>query len=167
MHSSRPPFVCSDTHNILISFQAASYGCIADSENNPRRPPGNSKDRAGEGRTSGNRVLLIGRLRELALYRAEVLSGHGFRVQTPQTREEAIRAIRNRAFDVVVLSYTLSSEIVEELAQLVREHCPTCPLIAITDTRRLDRRIYPDETVIADEGPAALVAALRRLTRRQ
>ncbi|HWC20243.1 MAG TPA: response regulator [Terriglobales bacterium] len=167
MHGSHQPLIYSDTPNVLISFQPPPYWCAADREGSPPRPPRKSKNGPGEARTAGNRVLLIGRFRELALYRAEVLSGHGFRVFTPQTLEEAVRVIRSKAFDVAVLSYTLSSEIVEQLAQLIREYCPSSPLIAISETQRLDRRINPDETVIADEGPAALIAALRRVTRKQ
>lgn len=84
---------------------------------------------------------------------------------TPGTLEEAIAAIRNGGFDIAVLSYTLSNETVQELAELVREYCPNCPIIAISGNRRLDREIRPDEMVNADDGPAALIAALRRVTR--
>lgn len=121
--------------------------------------------RAGRG-AGGNRVLLFGRLRELALYRAEVLSSRGFSVVTPRNKEEAKEAIWRGDFDVVVLTYTLSSETVEELADLLREHCPNCPLIAISDSAKVDRRIHPDETVRADDGPPALLAAIRKVLRR-
>ena len=163
MQASRS-LLSSEISSCIISLQAPAYGCVADHRDNLAPSRGKSKAGPSQRRTSGNRILLVGRFRELALYRAEVLSGYGFRVLTPQTLEEAIRVIRAKAFDVVVLSYTLSSQIVEELAQLVREYCPSSPLIAISDTQRLDRRIYPDETVIADEGPSALIAALRRVT---
>ncbi len=115
--------------------------------------------------TSGNRVLMFGRIRELALYRAAVLRDRGFDVVTPQTREEAIANIRNGNFDVAVLTYTLSNDIVQELSELVREYCPDCPLIAISNSKRSDRVVGPDYMVNADEGPAALIAALRRVTR--
>ena len=110
-------------------------------------------------------MLLVGKLRELALYRAEVLRMHGFVVTTPATVVAAMEAVRRRQFDIVVLSYTLSSDVVEELAEQVRQYCPRCPLIAISDTRRTDKRILPDETVFAEDGPAALIAALRRVCR--
>lgn len=116
-------------------------------------------------RTKGNRVLMLGKMRELALYRATVLADHGFTVATPQNHDEAVAAIRAGHFDIAILSYTLSNETVQKLAELIREYCPECPLIVISKMRRKDREIAPDETVDGDEGPAALVAALRRVTR--
>src|SRR6185437_8158207 len=64
----------------------------------------------------GNRILMYGRLRELALYRAAVLQDRGFSVTTPETLEEATTAIRKGGFDTVVLTYTLPNEVVKELA---------------------------------------------------
>jgi CheY-like chemotaxis protein len=139
-----------------------------------RRNPGNTAfplegpDRRGapERRTTkGRRILMFGRIRELALYRAEVLRDRGFEVATPDSREDAIAAIRKGNFDVAILTYTLPNEIVQELAQLVREHCPACPLIAISNNTRMDREIRPDLMVNADDGPQALIAALRRVVR--
>ena len=116
-------------------------------------------------RTAGRRILMFGRIRELALYRAEVLRDRGFEVTTPDSREEAIAAIRKGNYDLAILTYTLPNDIVQELAQLVREHCPECPLIAISNNTRMDREIRPDVMVNADDGPNALIAALRRVTR--
>ena len=118
-------------------------------------------------RAKGNRVLLFGRFRELALYRAEVLRSQGFAVTTPFSREDSIAAVRRGHFDVAVLTYTLSSETVQELAELIREYCPECPIIAISNSDKEDREIDPDEIVIADDGPPALLAALRRVSRRR
>jgi hypothetical protein len=42
---------------------------------------------------SGNRVLLLGRLRELALYRAEVLHDRGFEVKIPEDNQGAMAEI--------------------------------------------------------------------------
>ena len=114
-------------------------------------------------RTKGNRVLMFGNNRELALYRAIVLSEHGYAVAIPNNREEAATAIRKGNFDIAVLTYTLPNETVQELAQLVRDHCPECPLIIIAKTPRMDREIGPDEIVDGDEGPTALLSALRRV----
>jgi hypothetical protein len=111
------------------------------------------------------RVFLFGRQRELALYRAEVLRDRGFRVVVPQNKYEAITAMAGCDFDVAVLSYTLSSDTLEELAELLRQNCPGCPLITISETGHVDRKIKPDEVVIAGDGPAALLKALRRVRR--
>lgn len=113
-----------------------------------------------------NRVLMLGSIRELALYRAEVLQQHGFHVQIATQREQALDLIQARNYDVVVLSYTLPDSAVREFADEMREHCPDCPVIAITDARRPDPIIRPDQMIIADEGPAALLSALRTVLRR-
>jgi CheY-like chemotaxis protein len=113
-----------------------------------------------------NRVLLFGRFRELALYRAEVLRSEGFAVVTPFSREESLAAVRRGHFDIAILTYTLPSETVQELAELIREYCPECPIIAISTSKKEDREIDPDEIVVADEGPPALLAALRKAARR-
>ena len=108
-----------------------------------------------------NRVLMFGKMRELALYRAEVLRAHGFSVAIPASKTEAIAAIRRADFDVVVLSYTLSNDTVEEIAELVRQHCPDCRLVTISDTTYRDAKINPDANVLADHGPKGLIEALR------
>jgi hypothetical protein len=150
---------------LVFPWEVIPYVCVAgrDRSAHPRQP--RLKERPNEKSTTGNRVLLIGRLRELALYRAEVLRTHGFRVLTPSTTTEAMEVIRRSQFDIAVLTYTLSSEVVEELAEQIRQYCSDCPLIVISDTHRIDKKIYPDQTVLAEEGPAALIAALRRVTR--
>jgi CheY-like chemotaxis protein len=113
--------------------------------------------------SSANRVLLLGRIQELALYRAEVLRDRGFEVRASTDKDQAIQLIRGKDFDAVVLSYTLSSETVEELAEEIRESCPECPLVVIAQTGRFDRKIAPDAVALADDGPQALVSALRRV----
>ncbi len=142
------------------------FAFSADKNGSVDWPERRLKDRSNARSTTGNRVLLIGRLRELALYRAEVLRTHGFQVLTPETPAEAMELIPRGGFDIAVLTYTLSSDLVEELAEAIRQSCPDCPLIAISDSERLDKKIFPDQTVLAREGPAALIAALRRVTRR-
>jgi hypothetical protein len=110
-----------------------------------------------------NRVLMFGRLRELALYRAEVLCAHGFKVTVPASKADAVAAIRRGGFDVAIFTYTLSSDTVEELAELVRQHCPDCRIITISETKNHDAKIAPDANVLADEGPRALLQALRAM----
>lgn len=126
-----------------------------------RRPDGS--DAQSKPSASYGRVLLFGKHRELALYRAEVLRHSGFRVVIPRTRQEAVDAVRHGDFDAAILSYTLSADTVEEIAELVRQHCPKCPLITIAQERTVDRRIDPDVIVLAEDGPPALLTALRRV----
>jgi DNA-binding response OmpR family regulator len=94
-----------------------------------------------------------------------VLRDHGFNVTVPSDYQEAVKIIRHGDFDVAVLSYTLPSDTVQQIAELVRQYRPECPLIAISESGRVDRRVAPDEIVIADDGPPGLLAALRRVTR--
>ncbi|HEU5231739.1 MAG TPA: response regulator [Terriglobales bacterium] len=149
----------------LILFWDRPRLCSDESGSTPPSPEQRHKEHREDRKTGGRRVLLIGKFRELALYRAEVLRMHGFRVSTPATVAAAMEAIRRREFDIVVLSYTLASDVVEELAEQVRQYCPSCPLIAISDTRSIDRKIFPDATAFAQDGPAALIAALHRVSR--
>jgi CheY-like chemotaxis protein len=111
------------------------------------------------------KILLFGSMRELALYRAEVLRQNGYQVITAGDRTEAVAAIESGGLSAVILSYTLSSETVEEMAELLKQKWPECPLIAISQTGWIDRKIAPNAIVIADQGPPALLAALERVTR--
>jgi CheY-like chemotaxis protein len=113
------------------------------------------------------RVLIFGRLFELALYRAEVLRSRGFSVVTPKTKAEAIAEIGQGEFDAVVLSYTLSSDTAEEIVELARQKCPECPLITISNSGEVDRKLRPDVVVAAEQGPAGLIKALQQVFRTQ
>lgn len=125
-----------------------------------RRP---SRRQEGVRRKNSNRVLMLGRLRELALYRAEVLHHHGFEVSAPATEAEAVSAIEQGNFDVAILSYTLPDSAVHQFAELIRQRCPDAPILAIAQSTQYDRRIEPDSVVLGDKGPSELVAALHRL----
>jgi hypothetical protein len=126
---------------------------------------GPNRRRTSRRNMTGNRVLLLGKQRELALYRAEFLRERGFEVSIPSTVEAAIAEIKRGEFDVAVLSYTLSSEEVQRIADLVRQSCPDCPLVTIAATRRQDLKVDPDATVLAEEGPAGLIKVLGTLRR--
>ena len=136
------------------------------SPGNPESLSG-GKDRGKKPRSVGNRVLLFSGIFEVALYRAEVLRANGLDVRTPRKKEEAVAIIQRGEVDVVVLTYTLPNETVNELSDLVRQYCAGCQLIAISESGRVDERVAPDAVVIANEGPAALVEAIRRLRRLQ
>ncbi|HLK33749.1 MAG TPA: hypothetical protein VKT29_11705, partial [Terriglobales bacterium] len=60
----------------------------------------------------------------------------------------------------------LSNDTVEELTEIVRQHCPDCRLITISDSRFRDSKISPDANVLADDGPKALLQALRETLQR-
>ena len=112
-------------------------------------------------------VLLLARRQEPGILQAEILRCEGFHVIFPAGRQEALAAIQKREFDAVLLSYSLSSETAEELAELVRQKCPGCPLVVIAVSEHEDSRIQPDEIVLAEQEPQAMIAALRRVERRK
>ena len=151
----------------VLSLSTPEYICVAAYKERRTAQRRRSNGSSGRRQAGGAGILMLGRIRELALYRAEFLRGHGYRVLTPETREEALRAIRSGNFDIAVLTYTLPSKHVEEFAQLIREYCATCPIIAIAESSRVDKEINPAAIVVADEGPSGLIAAIRRVTRSQ
>lgn len=134
---------------------------------NKREPLSAGKGQRKKSGSVGNRVLLFSGIFEVALYRAEVLRAHGMEVRTPRSKDEAVAIIQHGEVDVVVLTYTLPSETVHELSDLVRQYCAECRLVTISESGRVDERVEPDAVVIANEGPSALVEAIRRLRRLQ
>ena len=137
--------------------------------NHPKQPA-SLKNKGNTGSphktTERNRVLMLGSIRELALYRAEVLQQHGFHVHIATNRDQGMDLIHAGNYDVVVVSYTLPDQVVREFADEMREYCPECPVIAISNAHRPDPIIRPDQMILADEGPAALLSALRHVLRR-
>jgi CheY-like chemotaxis protein len=112
-------------------------------------------------------VLMLGRNLELALYRAEVLRNAGHTVTIPKDKQEAMAAIHGSAFDIAIITYTLSSRTVEEFVELLRQKAPQTAIVSIAGHGWEDRLIEPDETVLAADGPQALVAALKRIEARR
>ena len=160
------------------SFARLKPGILGDGTSDPwilfaehhPKHPGNShpksKTESPRKLTERNRVLMLGSIRELALYRAEVLQQHGFHVLIATQHDQGLDLIHAGNYDVVVLSYTLPDQVVREFADEMREYCPECPVIAISDAQRPDPIIQPDQMILADEGPAALLSALRHVLRR-
>lgn len=113
------------------------------------------------------RVLLLGRHTELSAYRIEALEGAGFHVVSPPNRRDALQAIASGDYDVALLSYSLSNELAHEFADLVRQNCPQCPIVAISQNGWDDSKIQPDELVVGSEGPQGLIEALHRAATRK
>jgi CheY-like chemotaxis protein len=112
-------------------------------------------------------VLLLGRQTKPGLLQAEMLRNAGIEVIFPSSRREALAAISRGNFDVAVLPYSLSTDTTVELAELLRQRCPACPLVVIANTDEYDPKISPEAVVLVTEGPEALVAAVRRLGKPQ
>jgi CheY-like chemotaxis protein len=111
------------------------------------------------------RVLMLGQHLELGWYRSEFLRGHGYDVIFPETKKDAVNAITQEGYDVILLSYSLSHKTSQELLDLVEQRCPDCPVIAMTEKRWEDRHLNPAATVLVSEGPQGLLDALKRLDR--
>lgn len=111
-------------------------------------------------------VLMLGEQLELGHYRAEFLQSYGIHVVFPESKKDAVAAIRDVNFDVVILSYTLSDATSKELIELVEQVRPNCPLIAITKQRWDDRDFKPTETVLDTDPPHDLLEALKRIEAR-
>lgn len=151
--------------HLLLPIAHPDYE-LAPSRKRPRAPQATRGGKHQSRRADQpRRVLIFGRLFELALYRAEVLRSRGYAVVTPRSKGEAVAAIKDGDFDALVLSYTLATETAEELVELARQTCPGCPLITISETGTADRRLRPDLVVRANEGPAGLLKALQRAFR--
>lgn len=112
-------------------------------------------------------VLMLGQNREVGLLRAEVLARDGFRVLFPENKPQAFEMIEQGDFDAALVSYSLSSDTAQELVELIRQKCPGCPVVAISDHPWQDTKLMPDETVVGAAGPQVLVDALRRVERRR
>ena len=64
-------------------------------------------------------VLMLGQHLELGWYRSEFLRGHGYNVIFPESRKEAVAAVNENKFDVVLLSYSLNHKTSQELLDIV------------------------------------------------
>jgi DNA-binding response OmpR family regulator len=87
----------------------------------------------------------------------------GYAVIIPRTKDDAVELIGSRSFNAAILSYTLSDETVKQLADLIRQACPQCPLLTISRSAMHDPHVQPDAIVNAEDGPNGLISALRRV----
>ena len=149
---------------IQDSFPAFGPFCLASGK---RKKTSAAKHSTGKGASTplrGTRtVLILGGQPELSLYRAEVLRARGFRVLTPSDERAAINAVRQGDFDAAVITYTLNSAVVEELAELLQQHAPDCPVVTISRSGTTDPRVAAQKTVSAQDGPAGLIQALQEV----
>jgi len=136
---------------------------LGDDPQSPRRPRRSKKQSSPLAKKHGNRVLIVGSLRELALYRAEFLRQAGFTVSVAEELYEAIRMMQRGAFDAIVLSYTLPDDTAQYVADMARDYCADCPVVVIVNSSMPGQRIEPDAVAHADEGPIGLIAALNRV----
>lgn len=106
-------------------------------------------------------VLMLGKHLELGLYRTEFLRSHGYVVNFPESRQEAVTIVTAGAYDIVVLSYSLNHDSAMELRELIDQSCPQCPVITLTEQPWHDSKIQADKVVLVSEGPEALLKAIK------
>ncbi len=112
-------------------------------------------------------LLLLSADRELALLRERVLELAGFAVTAPQGRKDALRALKEKKFDALVITYSMSSKNAVEMRKLFQEHNPNAPIIGIVREKWQDLKPHVDLAVSGDEGPDGLIEALRTAINRK
>jgi len=105
-------------------------------------------------------LLLLSADLETALLRAHALRNNGFEVTLPTGAKDAMDHIRKKKFDAVVFSHSMSSENVAEMTELLKEHHPNAPIIAITKGPWADLKTDVDASVNGEDGPEALIDAV-------
>lgn len=108
-------------------------------------------------------ILMLGKQLELGHYRAEFLQSYGIHVVFPENKNAAMKAIREGAYDAIILSYTLDTKTLKKLMALIQRHCPGCPLILITRERWDHAEFKVDETVLDSQPPKSLLDAIQRV----
>ena len=111
-------------------------------------------------------VLLLSADRELSRLRAYALERGGYSVTRADSRQEALDLLDDR-FDALVISYSMSSEGLIEMAELFRQRNPNSPIIGVTKGKWQDLKIDLDFTVSGDEGPEALLESVETALNRK
>ena len=107
-------------------------------------------------------VLLLGMEREPGLFRVESMEHAGYKVIFPPNKQEALYAIHKGGFQAALISYSLSDRSAQEFFELIRQRCPDCAIIAISSNGSEDYKLEPDEIIQAEDGPEAMIAALKQ-----
>ena len=91
------------------------------------------------------------------------LEFYGHKVTTCSSGTEAIKAFKANPFDAVVTDYSMPQIKGDDLAAMIKEMCPACPVVMITARAELldNKRLEPVACVLAKPFlPQALNAAL-------
>ena len=110
-------------------------------------------------------VLLLGTLRDIGYHTIEALYRAGHEVQFAENVREALAKVQQEDFDCFVLSYSLSSETLKELTEVLRQHRPACPTIVISERGTIDWELARSVTLHPERGVEALLDALADLER--
>jgi hypothetical protein len=114
-----------------------------------------------------NAILSAGRDRPLLFTRNRVLEEAGYIVTGTYTASDTVENFFAGDFDLVILCHSIPHEERERIAQLVRMHSPSTPVIVLADlpTRRFefgDITVDSDANSLLEAIPAALTLAASR-----
>ena len=129
----------------------------------------NARHAAGEMLQSnrGKKLLLLSADPELSALRGHALAHAGFAVTRAQSRKEALTLLEHEKFDVLVMSYSMSSENISEMAELFRNQNPNSPIVTVAKGRWQDLEIEFDSAVSGEEGPEALIEMVETVLNRK
>ena len=96
-------------------------------------------------------TLLIATDPELRKQYIRVLRQKSCQVIATHSRAEALRALRNLAFDTLVLCYSLSSASCEEYAELFRQRNPNGRVVAVLREEAIDEKLKADTYVVGND----------------
>jgi DNA-binding response OmpR family regulator len=115
----------------------------------------------------GKTVLLLSADTELSLLRRHALAQAGFAVARADSRQEALQFLQKKKFDVLVISYSLSTENIVEMTELFRARNPKSPIVTVAKGRWQDLKVEFDAAVTGEEGPEALIEAVETVLNRK
>ena len=109
-------------------------------------------------------ILCAGRDRPLLFTRARVLEEAGYIVTATSTSTETIETFFSGDFDIVILCHSIPLQERERVAQLVRMHSPSTPVIALADMASRsydfgDLTVESDANKLLESVPIALAMA--------
>jgi len=118
-------------------------------------------------RQSATSILLLSADRELALLRASVLKHAGFAVTQPDGISEAMRSLKEKKFDALIISYSVKTKNAAEMTRLFQQQNPNSPIITMVKGKWQNLKTDGEIVVAGEEGPEALVEAVQASVNRK
>src|SRR5215813_4603517 len=106
------------------------------------------------------KVISVGANPELLWLRNSVLRSAGFDVATTANQDHALAAIQRGDCGTLLMCYSLTKPIRQQLAEAYRRYCPYGRIVAITN-QRLEKPDFADTFVYGVEEPEALIQAIQ------
>jgi response regulator RpfG family c-di-GMP phosphodiesterase len=102
------------------------------------------------------RILLVSR-DSMVLQTRKLMLGTFFDVNAAGRPVEAIKALKERTFDLIVLCYTLTDDDCESIMNAAHEHCPDGKILMLTARNCPDSRADTCSHFPGEEGPYMLI----------